>query len=269
MPKVVKASAYGFCGGVRSAVEKAVSAADKAKREGIPCYVYGNLVHSRVVMSELEALGVEKIDSPSGHEPGYLIIRAHGIGDRLRSEFEAAGFLICDATCPVVLRNMERLRQADNPVIIGQRCHAEVQALLGCRNVPVVESTEESEKLPEGKYQAVVQTTFSENELASIRDKGRIEPLNTICMASEERRKALRTIIGDVDAIVVVGDSISANTMELVSISRSYGKPTFLISSDADIDEELFCYNRIGLTAGASAPDSLVDAVRRKIEEHG
>ena len=132
-----------------------------------------------------------------------------------------------------------------------------------------IEDASEVFVLPEGKYQAVVQTTFSENELASIRDKGRIEPLNTICMASEERRKALRTIIGDVDAIVVVGDSISANTMELVSISRSYGKPTFLISSDADIDEELFCYNRIGLTAGASAPDSLVDAVRRKIEEHG
>ena len=268
MSEVVMASVYGFCGGVRAAVSKAEAAAIAAREEGVPCYLYGDIVHSSAVMAGLEALGAVRIDSPEGHEPGYLVIRAHGIGDAMRRRFADAGFRIIDATCPVVLRNMETLREAGKPVIIGRRDHAEVQALLGCRCVPVIEDEAGAASLPGDSYQAIVQTTLSEKLLASILSCGKFVSATSICNASGERRKALRAILGSVDAVAVAGDAGSANTMELVKIAQASGKDVLLASSPS-IPAAFLCYNRIGLTAGASAPDSLIDAVRKEIEGNG
>ena len=108
--KVLMSSSYGFCGGVRSAVRKALEAASQAHAMGMPCYVSGSLVHSSAVSAMLSDAGIKQIDGPGGNPPGIVVIRTHGIGDGLRKAFIDGGFIIVDATCPVLLRNAELLR---------------------------------------------------------------------------------------------------------------------------------------------------------------
>ena len=271
--RIIEASAYGFCSGVRSAVAKAMKAADKARELGLPCYVCGSLVHSRAVSGMLSEAGITEIDSPSGHEPGVVIIRTHGIGDGLRASFVDSGFIIVDATCPVLLRNAELLRNARFPLLVGSRKHSEISGLLGCRDVPVIEGPDDLENLPSGVvYEAVIQTTLSSALLDDILSKARkdgisITCLNAICRASAERREALSKLIPLSDAIVVVGDSCSANSRELAALAEREGLPSFLVSDPDMIPPEVFGYNTIGLTAGASAPDQLIEAVKRRISE--
>ena len=273
--KIVTASSYGFCSGVRSAVDKALKAAERAGRLSLPCYVTGSLVHSSAVSAMLRDHGIVEIDSPEGHEPGIVVIRTHGITDQLRAEFERGGFIIEDATCPVVLRNARLLKSAVYPVIIGRKSHSEIKGLAGCGDIPVIESPDDLVTLGKGiEYSAVIQTTLSSSLLESILDRAssmgiHIECITSICGASEERRRALREIADEVEAFAVVGDESSANTSELVAIASSLGKPSFLISSPDSIPPSLFCYNTVGLTAGASAPDDLIEAVRRRLENNG
>ncbi len=271
--RVVEASVYGFCSGVRSAVSKAMEAAARAERMGLPCYVCGSLVHSRAVSDMLSSAGIAEIDSPSGHEPGIVVIRTHGIGDELRKSFKDNGFLIEDATCPVLLRNADLLRHARSPLLIGNRMHSEIIGLLGCRDAIVIENPDDLACLSlDTEYEAVIQTTLSSSLLDQILSRAaeaglRINCLNTICRASAERRDALRKLADIADAIVVVGDSDSANSKELADLARREGIPSFLVSDPDLIPDSVFHYNTIGLTAGASAPDQLIEAVKRRLGE--
>ncbi len=267
MPEVVLASSYGFCSGVRSAVSAARKAAELAREKGIPCYAYGDVVHSRAVMDSLRAAGVRTGYPERG---SFVIIRAHGISDPEREALIQDGMIIADATCPVVLANMEKLRRAADPIIIGKASHAEIAALSGSRQCPVIERLEDLRSLVKGEYQAIVQTTLSESLLAELIAEGErlgitISPVTSICKASEIRRQALRELIPSVDAIVIAGDRESANTVELHNIAQASGKPSFLVSDPEEIPS-LICYDRVGLSAGASAPDALIEAIQRKIE---
>ena len=267
--KVLMSSSYGFCGGVRSAVRKALEAASQAHAMGMPCYVSGSLVHSSAVSAMLSDAGIKQIDGPGGNPPGIVVIRTHGIGDGLRKAFIDGGFIIVDATCPVLLRNAELLRSSANPILIGDSGHSEIIGLLGCRDVPVIGSADDLCRLSPGiDYEAVIQTTLSAVTLESIlAEAGRvgisIRCLNSICQASADRREALVQLALDSDAIAVVGDSASANSRELAELAKRLGKPSFLISSPEAVPSELLEYDTIGLTAGASAPDELIAAVKR------
>ena len=154
--------------------------------------------------------------------------------------------------------------------IIGKKGHPEVLALCGARReAAVVSSPEDVRNLSPGSYKAVLQTTFPSPSpiLEEAERQGvRIELLNAICPASGERRKALRDIIPSVDAIVVIGSAFSSNTAELLSIARESGKPSYLVSEAEEIPSEIYSFGTVGITAGASAPDSLVDLVVRKLE---
>ena len=273
--KVLMSSSYGFCGGVRSAVRKALEAASQAHAMGMPCYVSGSLVHSSAVSAMLSDAGIKQIDGPGGNPPGIVVIRTHGIGDGLRKAFIDGGFIIVDATCPVLLRNAELLRSSANPILIGDSGHSEIIGLLGCRDVPVIGSADDLRVLfPYIDYEAVIQTTLSAAVLDSILAEARragisIRCLNSICQASADRREALVQLALDSDAIAVVGDSTSANSRELAELAKRLGKSSFLISSPEAVPSELLEYDTIGLTAGASAPDELIAAVKRRIENNG
>ena len=266
--KLVKAASMGFCRGVRAAIEKAETAASSSS----PVYVYGDIVHSSAVMDRLRALGIIRIERiEEAEEPGAVIIRAHGIADDERKAFERKGFMIIDATCPVVLHNQKLLREAEGHVIIiGKKGHPEVLALCGARReAAVVSSPEDVRNLSPGSYKAVLQTTFPSPSpiLEEAERQGvRIELLNAICPASGERRKALCDIIPSVDAVVVIGSAFSSNTAELLSIAKESGKPSYLVSDADEIPSEIYSFGTVGITAGASAPDSLVDLVVRKLE---
>lgn len=270
--RVIDAESLGFCAGVRNAVRIAWEALERAEREGVPCYIYGDIVHSRAVMDPLVAAGAVRIGSPEGLEPGIVVIRAHGIPDSIRCRFRNLGFSIEDATCPVVLRSQHLVRESKRPVIIiGNAGHSEIVSLMGSgKECFLAGSPGDLLSIPAGRYDAVVQTTFSRRTAEEIAGKAEeiglsIRFLNSICPASAERRHALEAILPDADAVVVCGDSASRNTMELLSLAERNGCPAFLVSSPDAIPEEVFSFGTIGLTAGASCPDTLIEEVRRRL----
>ena len=272
---VVIADTLGFCGGVRAALDLAMKAVAEAERLSVPCYMYGSIVHNRLVSKTFVDLSVRVIDSPEGFEPGILIIRTHGIADSLRALFEKKGFRIADATCPVVLRNMDLLRSCGGEaVIIGKEGHSEIISLSGCRpGVPVISSPGDLLSLSSGSYKAVVQTTFSLSSLEEILHAAEglgisFSMLNTICKASELRRDALLRMLGRVEAVVVAGDVESANSRELADMARAHGVKAYLALDGSSLPDEVFCYNSIGLTAGASSPDDAVEEIRSVLESH-
>lgn len=272
--KVITAEVYGFCNGVKGALAKADEAIALAARLSLPCYLYGSIVHNREVSRSFEAKGVRTILSPEGVEKGVVIIRTHGISDDLRKAFIDNGFIVADATCPVVLRNAEKARSASGPVlIIGKKGHSEIITLEGARkDAAVIESPDDLGSLEAGSYSAVIQTTLSLSLLQEIREEARrigleINELNTICGASESRRRALAAIIDEADAFVTVGDSSSANSKELRDMAASYGKPSYLVLSPEDLSSSIFSFGCVGLTAGASTPSSLFESVKKRLEE--
>lgn len=270
--RVIAAESLGFCAGVRNAVRIAWEALERAEREGVPCYIYGDIVHSRAVMDPLIAAGAVRIDGPEGLEPGIVVIRAHGIPDSIRCRFQELGFSIEDATCPVVLRSQRLVRESERPVIIiGNAGHSEIVSLMGSgKECFLAGSPGDLLSIPAGRYDAVVQTTFSRRTAEEIARKAEetglsIRFLNSICPASAERRHALEAILPYSDAVVVCGDSASRNTMELLSLAERHGCPAFLVSSPEAIPGEVFSFGTIGLTAGASCPDTLIEEVRRRL----
>ena len=273
--RITYSDCYGFCKGVRSAVAAAEDALCKANKLSIPCYAAGDIVHSACVMDSLKEKGLQIVAPEAINAPGIAVIRAHGVPDSVRSSLEAKGLEIVDATCPVVLRSQKLLRESKKEtIVIGNAGHSEVDALLGAgRNTILVERESDLEKLDSSRsYNAVVQTTFSLPLLESIKAKAivlglDIAYLNTICQASIERRKALEALLPAVDALVVCGDSASKNTRELVEMGRMAGKPSFLVSSPLDIPSDIFLFDTIGLTAGASCPDTLIESIERRLSD--
>lgn len=274
--KVVLAPYLGFCKGVEKALVKAIETVSSAP-EGKKIFFYGEIVHNTYVVDSFRRKGVEVISSPSEIAPGsILVIRAHGIPDILRKEFEEKGAEIVDCTCPVVLRGQSMVRTSPLPVVVlGYKGHSEVEALCGAGkdDVHVAGGEEDLLSIPPGRYRGVVQTTFSLSTLKTILEKGKekgieIELSNSICMASVQRRRGVEKIAGKVDAVVVVGAGHSANARELVEIARQKDKPAFLVSTAESIPEEVFGYDIIGLTAGASTPEGQYLRVKERLEKH-
>lgn len=274
---VLVSEKLGFCSGVESAINKAFEAAEKAMNDGLPCYFYGDIVHNKRVIAYFDKLSIKSIYSPEGVKPGVLIIRAHGIADSERAEFEAKGFVLVDATCPVVKHNQELVRKEEgNLLIVGYPKHAEVISLLGSTNkeAKVITSSEDIDSLDKSiSYSAVLQTTFSDVELERIIKRAaersiRISFLNSICSASRMRRLGVMKLCKSVDAFVVVGDRLSANTKELYELAKKGSENAFLIEAAEELPQEVFSYNIIGVTAGASTPKSVyqeaIDTLRSK-----
>ena len=268
--EVVRAKNLGFCAGVKNAMNVLDSAYQKAIELNLPCYVYGDIVHNAHVVGALKERGIVKINSAEGVPCGVVVIRTHGITDSKRQEFESAGFVLIDATCPVVLRNQGLVRSSDKPVvIIGYPGHSEVVSLLGSgKNVAaVVSKPEELSHLDKNLcYNGVVQTTFSSSELEDILKQAEsmgivINTMNDICASSQLRRIGVRSLKNKVDTMLVVGDRKSANSNELVAVAKSCGMESFLVESADKIPAEVFSCVKIGLTAGASTPSFVYDEV--------
>lgn len=265
------ASKMGFCRGVSLSLDKVREAYELSQKNGLPCYIYGDIVHNSYVINELSSNGIKSILKPEDAEcPGYLVIRAHGITDRERSAFKEAGFKIVDATCPIVLKNQNLARDSDRDVlIIGYDHHSEVIALLGCTTRPVyaIANPDALDALDMSvSYNAVLQTTFSLIELEQILSRAYeigldIKLLNTICNASNDRRKAVEELSRSVDAILVVGDKKSANTNELCKIAKAGCEKSFLVEKAEDIPIDVLECKRIGITAGASTPSGIYRGV--------
>lgn len=278
--KVVRAEHAGACYGVQRALDMAYEVARSFPRAA----TLGPLIHNPVVVRELEEAGVRQVDAvdeldAESDEP--VIIRSHGITPHVRAQLEATGLPIRDATCPHVLRAQKAAAQlADKGcavIVVGEAGHPEVEGLVAHAQIAgeqvVVAAC--SEQVPSGLAEPVgivVQTTQRREALdevvAAVRAQG-IEPQvkDTICDATRERQDAAHRMACAVDAVIVIGGRNSANTAHLAEVCSAVCPRTFHVQDADEIDPTWFAgCETVGVTAGASTPESQIQAVIALLE---
>lgn len=278
--EVVLAESAGFCFGVRRAVDTVYGQA--AKGEG-RIYTYGPIIHNEEVVRDLGQRGVQVINSPeelAGCRGGTVIIRSHGVGKEVYRLMEAEGVHYVDATCPFVLkihRIVEKYSQEGfHIIIIGDGSHPEVEGIQGWSSTEatVIFTEEEARNFTlegEKKVCIVAQTTFNNKkfkELVEIIEKKGydINVLNTICNATHKRQAEAREIARRVDAMVVVGGKNSSNTQKLFEICKKECENTCYIQTLEDLDlSKLRSINSVGITAGASTPNKIIEEVQKNV----
>ena len=292
--KVIRAEILGFCMGVRRAVEMAWKAS-AAGNTGV--YSLGPLIHNPGVLKSLEERGIKVLKEGevsfrpqvSGRENPTVIIRAHGISPKYETELVKQGFHVLDATCPHVKQSQKKARSFAEKgyriFLAGEENHGEIAGIRGYTEQPgrpsccyVVGNPKEAEKAaeelfrrePDAKTALIAQTTINMNEYMAIAESLRrffpaIEIVETICAATADRQKALRELCVQVDAVIVAGGRESANTRRLLSLAVELGKPAWLVEAAGEIPAEAGAYKTIGLSAGASTPDRLVDEIEEAL----
>ena len=284
--EVILASKAGFCFGVKRAVDKAFEEAEKSKNENNRVYTYGPIIHNEEVTSQLSKSGVQIIDNldeitnlPKGTK---IIIRSHGVGRDEFEKIEGAGLEIVDATCPFVSNIhkivSEKSANGDVILLIGNPGHAEVMGTIGWSNSDtyVINSVEDINALPDIKDKnitVVSQTTYSlkkfQELVAVLKDKYyNVDVCKTICNATEERQTEAEKLAASVDAMIVIGGKNSSNTQKLYEISKQQCNNTYYIQTLVDLDLTVFeSARRVGITAGASTPNSVIKEVQNSMSE--
>ena len=271
------AKSAGFCFGVKRAVNLVY---DEISSEDKPIYTYGPIIHNDEVVKDLEQKGVtviKNLDKLSSLEKGIIIIRSHGISREEYNKIEESGFEIKDATCPFVKKIHKLVEKHSTEgryiIIIGNADHPEVQGIRGWvqgNDVCVVGNQDDIDNLDitlEKKVCIVSQTTFNYNkfqELVEIIEKKGYDilVLNTICNATEERQTEARDIASESDAMIVIGDKNSSNTQKLFEICKKECENTYYIQTSRDMDyEKIKSVNNVGITAGASTPNNIIEEV--------
>ncbi len=282
------ANPRGFCAGV----DRAIAIVERAlERHGAPVYVRHEVVHNRFVVDNLKAQGaifIEDLnDVPAG---SVLVFSAHGVPQSVRLEAETRGLTVFDATCPLVTKvhlEVKRLvEQGYGIIMIGHPGHPEVEGTLGQTEGDkwLVETPtdvallacEMGDNKPE-KLAYVTQTTLSVDDAKTTIDAlrthfpGIVGPKkDDICYATQNRQDAIKTLATQCDAVLVVGSQNSSNSNRLREVAERMGRPAWLIDNADDIDPAWFSGLRcIGITAGASAPEILVEGVVARLRELG
>lgn len=279
--KITIARSYGFCMGVKRAIQIAEKTAEETTG---PVTILKEIVHNEAVVEDFRQKGVGQAMKVSDVNEGTLIISAHGVAPSVKEEAKARGLNVVDATCPLVSQIYEIIEKVvpkDYYIIhFGDRDHDETTGVLGHAEdrITLISSVEELEQYPDWtdrKLGLTVQTTmgledFVEFQKAAVEKWPHIEVFDTICNATNKRQTAITDMAPDVDMILVVGSETSANSKRLAHISRLLCGRGELISSDLDIKQEWFTgenesVERVGISAGASTPDFLVQAVIRRL----
>ena len=276
--EVILAEKAGFCFGVQRAINTAYKAAGKGK-----VYCLGPLIHNPQEVARLTEAGVETVEDLSSLKAGdSLIIRSHGVPPTILARAREQGLNVIDLTCPFVAKAQQHAeglkKEGYQVVVIGEKKHPEVQGIMGYGgdNAVVLETPADIEQVTfEGRLGVVAQTTqsygnFSEIVLRLLRLSKELKVFNTICSSTKERQDATRILASRVDVMIVVGGRNSANTSRLVSLCRESGKPTYHVEVVDEIRSEwLKGANRVGLTAGASTPGWVIDAVLKRLQAEG
>ena len=278
--KVIKAKTAGFCFGVKRAVDTVY---EQVNTCGGPIYTYGPIIHNEEVVKDLESRGVSVIRSEEELEritEGTVIIRSHGVEKRICERLLGKGIRIVDATCPFVkkIHNIVEKESAEGKyiLIIGNPDHPEVIGIRGWAgsNVSVIQNADDIEKVDFSKNKkicVVSQTTFNYNKFQDLveiikKKSYDISVLNTICNATKERQTEARSIAESVDAMIVIGDKHSSNTQKLYEICRNACNNTYYIQTLDDLDlNQLGSVETVGITAGASTPNNIIEEVQNNV----
>ena len=276
--KVQLAKTAAFCFGVKRAVDTVYQQVEENKDCKI--YTFGPIIHNDEVIKDMQAKGVTVLegeeDLPKAKN-GIVIIRSHGVPKRICDRMDELGIQYVDATCPFVKKihkiAMEKAEEGAFLVVIGNPVHPEVEGIMGWagEDAAVISTAEEAEHLtvPEDRKICVVaQTTFNYNkfkELVEIISKRRydISVLNTICSATKERQTETARIADRVDAMIVIGDNRCSNTQKLFEICKNACNNTYYIQTLDDLNvNQLRSVESVGITAGASTPNNIIEEVQ-------
>ena len=276
--RILRASHLGMCFGVRDAIALAEQRAEDA-----PLTILGDLVHNEAVLAGLRSKGITTASDPAQVTTRTVLITAHGASERSLARTRALGLDVVEATCPLVhvahraVRAL--LRDGYHPVIIGQRTHVEVRGLtedLDAFDVVLCESDVLALD-PRPRFGIAAQTTQPIEKVrhlvACIRRRfpdASVRFIDTVCRPTKERQAAAIDLARASDAVVVVGGAASNNTRELVATCRRYCPRVHHIQSDADLRAEWFREtDTVGLTAGTSTPDEVLDRVEDRLRDVG
>ncbi len=278
--EVLLANEYGFCFGV----ERAVEMVEDALGVGAPVRTLGPLIHNTQEMQRLECEGVAMVQDPSQVSKDEIaVIRAHGVTPQVQAELEKRAAQVVDATCPFVTR-VQRLaeraaKDGRHVVVAGNPDHPEMIGVVGYapNNTFVVRDAEDVANLPALHEPLVVsQTTLKLQtflEVAeAVRAKADAEPqvVNTICSATRDRQDAARALAGLVDVFYIIGGKHSSNSIKLLAVCQEQCAKSFLIETQQEINPaDLNGAKRVGVTAGASTPNWLIDQVVKRLREIG
>lgn len=280
--KVIVAKSAGFCFGVKRAVDNVYEQIEK-NTEGKRIYTFGPIIHNEEVVKDLESKGVSVVntlDELKNIKEGIIIIRSHGTTKETYDVIERNHLTLIDATCPFVKKIHKIVQNEKNNgrhiIIIGNAAHPEVQGIRGWSgdDTTVIGSEDEAEKfeLKTKKPVCIVaQTTFNYNKfkylVEIISKKGYdINVLDTICNATHERQAEAKEIASKVDEMIVIGGKHSSNTQKLYEICKNECNHTYYIQTLGDLDlsslKEDSC---VGITAGASTPNNIIEEVHTNV----
>ncbi|MBL0148319.1 MAG: 4-hydroxy-3-methylbut-2-enyl diphosphate reductase [Ideonella sp.] len=280
---VLLAEPRGFCAGVDRAIEIVERA---IRRFGAPIYVRHEIVHNTYVVNDLKAKGAIFIEDLADVPPGAtLIFSAHGVSRAVRDEADARGFQVFDATCPLVTKvHVEVAKLAKEGyefIMIGHKGHPEVEGTMGQLDagIHLVEAVDDVAQLrpQRDKLAVVTQTTLSVDDAAAILaevkrcfPQVREPKQQDICYATQNRQDAVKLMAPQVDVVIVVGSPTSSNSNRLRELAERLGTPAYMVDSADDLQAAwLTGRPRVGLTAGASAPDILVQQVIARLKALG
>ena len=279
LPQIITAKRAGFCFGVKRAIDITLDIAKKNKK-GV--FTLGPIIHNPQVIEGLRDKGISAIDAVDLPAKGInaLIIRTHGIPNRLYDKISTYGFRIIDATCPFVKKAQHYAKLLEENgyqvVILGDINHPEVKGLMSYAGNDVI-VVDEDAALPrlKSKVGIVVQTTQPVEALKKVLSKvveraKEIKVYNTICNSTALRLKETDEMAHKVDVMVVVGGKNSANTTQLANLCRALSVKTFHIETALEIKDSWFKgAGKVGITAGASTPDWLIIEVEKRIRDIG
>ena len=283
-PEILMAQPRGFCAGV----DRAINIVNEALiRFGAPIYVRHEIVHNAYVVNELRDKGAVFVDElhevPKG---GIVVFSAHGVSQEVRKDAEARGLQVYDATCPLVtkvhLEVVKMCKDGFTVLMIGHAGHPEVEGTMGQvkEGVFLIERVGDVGSLPfpaDEKIAFVTQTTLSVDETKEIVDAltmkfpNIVQPRKQdICYATQNRQDAVKFMAPQVEVVIVVGSATSSNSNRLRELSEKLGVPSYMVDAPEQLKPEWFAgKKRVGLTAGASAPESLAQSIVSRIQEFG
>ncbi|WP_371370845.1 bifunctional 4-hydroxy-3-methylbut-2-enyl diphosphate reductase/30S ribosomal protein S1 [Sporomusa aerivorans] len=274
--KIYLAEHRGFCYGVKRAVDMALAAAETQQ----PAATLGPIIHNPQMVNRLKEQGIREADTLEDIPAGQVIIRSHGVGPEVYHQAKAKQLEIVDATCPHVKKAQQAayslLQAGYQVVIIGERRHPEVKSIFAWSDstAQVVETPEEAREIPYfPRLGVVAQTTFAADDfnaiIAILQTKcDELQVERTICTATDLRQKAAVELAKKVDVMLVVGGKNSANTARLASVCHEAGCKAYHIESAIELKPEwISSVHSVGITAGASTPDWIIEEVYKKMEE--
>ncbi len=287
--EVVLANPRGFCAGVDRAIEIVERALDIF---GAPIYVRHEVVHNKFVVDGLRERGAVFVDELNEVPDGNTVIfSAHGVSQAVRQEAAARDLRVFDATCPLVtkvhLEVTRHCKAGDEVILIGHKGHPEVEGTMGqyqCENpgtgIYLVETPDDVAKLnvkDKTKLSFVTQTTLSMDDTQAVIDALRKHfpeikgpKKDDICYATQNRQDAVKRLSSDCEVVLVVGSPNSSNSNRLREIAEKEGRKGYLIDGPEDMKQDWFDgVNKVGVTAGASAPEILVESVINQLEDWG